>query len=311
MSKTIKQVPITKETLIEASEQLYSIQDFVRWIYTQFASSQLFYGHGTDNPWDEAVALTLQTLELPSDTPEYLLTSRLTQSEKQLLVDRVERRINQRVPLAYLTNKAYFCGQEFFVDERVLVPRSPIAELIENDFQPWVKPESVTNILDLCTGSGCIAIACAQYFPQAQVDAGDISSDCIEVAEVNKAKYQQENVCFYQSDLFDSIPTKKYQIIVSNPPYVDQEDFDGIPKEFLAEPKLGLVSGKDGLDITRRLLKQASHYLDDNGILVVEVGNSAAALVDAYPDLEFIWLEFERGGHGVFALTKAALDKIA
>ncbi len=301
---------INSQQLAEAAENLFSIHDFIRWIYSRFVSANLFYGHGTDNPWDESVALVLQTLELPSDTPENLLSTRLTPSEKQVLLDRVEHRINHKTPLAYLTNKAYFCEQEFYVDERVLIPRSPIAELIENYFQPWVKPEAVTNLLDLCTGSGCIAIACAQYFSNAQVDAGDISSDCIEVAKINQSNHQQENVTFYQSDLFENIPKSNYQIIVSNPPYVDQEDFNAVPDEFLAEPKLGLVSGKDGLDITRRILKQAFDYLDENGILVVEVGNSAIALEKAYPNLRFIWLEFERGGQGVFLLTKDELKKI-
>ncbi len=300
---------IEDKTLQEAKQDLISIYDLLRWTFSQFNGSDLFYGHGTDNPWDEAVALVLQSLDLPFDTPENLLNARLLASEKETILNRVAARINQRIPVAYLTNKAYFCGQEYFVDERVLVPRSPIAELIENHFQPWIDYDSVQQILDLCTGSGCIALACAEYFPEALVDASDISTQAIEVAEINREKYQQERVAFYQSDLFESLDKKHYDIIVSNPPYVDAEDFNEIPKEFLAEPKLGLTSGEDGLELTHKILAQAAEYLSENGILVLEVGNSAAALEASYPEVEFTWLEFTRGGHGVFLLSKKQLVK--
>jgi ribosomal protein L3 glutamine methyltransferase len=298
---------INQKTLDDAIEHLHSIQDFIRWIYSQFEASDLYYGHGTDNSWDEATTLVLQSLNLPFDTPDTILCSRLTGAEKKLITDRVSKRINAKIPVAYLTNQAMFCGSEYYVDERVLVPRSPIAELIEQNFEPWINSSQVDNILDLCTGSGCIAIACSQYFPDAQVDAGDISKDCIDVANKNKNRLGQENVQFYQSDLFNQIPTKQYDIIVSNPPYVDAEDFGDIPDEFLAEPKLGLTSGDDGLDLTRQILKDAPQFLQDDGILVIEVGNSAAALEEAYPTTEFMWIEFERGGHGVFVLTKSQL----
>ncbi|WP_444998125.1 50S ribosomal protein L3 N(5)-glutamine methyltransferase [Aliikangiella sp. IMCC44359] len=302
---------IDEEILAEAITELSSIQDVIRWAYSQFESSHLFYGHGTDNPWDEAVNLVLQSLSLPEDTPDSILLSRLTTSEKKLLMKRIGQRINDKTPVPYLTNKAFFCGSEYYVDERVLIPRSPIGELIEKGFSPWINPDNVHNILDLCTGSGCIAIACAQYFQNAIVDAGDISADCIEVAELNRSRLQQDNVAFYHSDLFDAIPKKQYDIIVSNPPYVDQEDFAEIPTEFLAEPELGLVSGDDGLDLTRLLLQQADDYLSEQGILVVEVGNSAAALEAAFPTTEFTWLEFERGGYGVFVLTKEQVKVLA
>ncbi len=305
-----KKALISQLSLDQAMNELLTLQDFIRWSYTQFEQADLFFGHGTDNAWDEAVSLVLQTLELPSNTPDSLLLSRLTSTEKQTLCDRIKRRINDKTPLAYLTNKAYFCGCEYYVDERVLVPRSPIGELIENLFQPWINPDAVQNILDLCTGSGCIALACAQHFPDAVVDGGDISADCIEVAEINREQYGLDNVAFYQSDLFANLPKKQYDIIVSNPPYVDQEDFDEIPQEFLAEPKLGLVSGEDGLDITRQILAQAYDYLSEEGILVVEVGNSAYSLEQEYPEAEFTWLEFERGGLGVFLLTKQQLGQL-
>ncbi len=294
---------------MEACEDMQSIQDIIRWSYSRFSENNLYFGHGTDNPWDEAVSLVLLTLSLPFDTPDTILQSRLTTTEKKLICERVGRRINEKLPVAYLTNKAIFCDSEYYIDERVLVPRSPIGELIQNHFEPWIDYDSVDNILDLCTGSGCIAIACGQYFPDAIVDAGDISEDCIEVAEINRERLQQDNVAFYCSDLFESIPNKQYNIIVSNPPYVDEEDFDEIPSEYLAEPKLGLTSGKDGLELTRKLLSQADQYLAKNGILIVEVGNSAFALEQFYPDVEFTWLEFERGGLGVFLLTKEQLSK--
>ncbi|MCW8880550.1 MAG: 50S ribosomal protein L3 N(5)-glutamine methyltransferase [Kangiellaceae bacterium] len=300
---------ITQNSIDEAVTDLLSVNDFIRWSYTQFAKSNLFYGHGTDNPWDEAVALVLQTLELPDDTPDTILATALTTTEKKLLAERVAKRTNLRIPIAYLTNKAHFCDFEFYVDERVLVPRSPIGELIKNHFTPWIDPARVNNILDMCTGSGCIAIACAQYFPDALVDGSDISVDAIEVAEINRTSFQQDNVAFYQSDLFEQLANKKYDIIVSNPPYVDEEDFDEIPEEFLAEPKLGLVSGVDGLDLTRKMLRQAADYLADDGILVVEVGNSAMALEEALPQVPFTWLEFEHGGLGVFLLTKSQLEE--
>ena len=300
---------ISQSIIMEACEDMQSIQDIIRWSYSRFSENNLYFGHGTDNPWDEAVSLVLLTLSLPFDTPDTILQSRLTTTEKKLICERVGRRINEKLPVAYLTNKAIFCDSEYYIDERVLVPRSPIGELIQNHFEPWIDYDSVDNILDLCTGSGCIALACGQYFPDAIVDAGDISEDCIEVAEINRERLQQDNVAFYCSDLFESIPNKQYNIIVSNPPYVDEEDFDEIPSEYLAEPKLGLTSGKDGLELTRKLLSQADQYLAENGILIVEVGNSAFALEQLYPDVEFTWLEFERGGLGVFLLTKEQLSK--
>ncbi len=288
--------------------ELQSIQEVIRWSFSLFENASLFYGHGANNSWDEAVRLTLQCLNLPYDTPDIVLQSRLTGSEKNAILSKVRRRVNDRVPVAYLTNKANFCDKEYFVDERVLIPRSPIAELIEAHFSPWIDANNVKNILDLCTGSGCIALACGEYFPDALIDAGDISKDCIDVAEINRTKFHQDNVAFYISDLFDKFENKKFDIIVSNPPYVDAEDYDEIPAEYLVEPKLGLTSGNDGLDLTRKILSQASEYLNDKGILIVEVGNSAAALEIAYPDIEFTWLEFERGGHGVFLLTKEQLS---
>ena len=310
MSSFSDMTKIEEAAVNEAVTELVSIQDFIRWAYSQFESSDIFYGHGTDNAWDEAVTLVLQSLSLPFDTPDIVLQSRLTKTEKRLIANRIAERINNKIPVAYLTNKAIFCESEYYVDSRVLVPRSPIAELIENGFEPWINADMVENILDLCTGSGCIAIACAQNFPDAIIDGSDISPECIEVAEINRENLQQHNVAFYQSDLFEQLSGKKYDIIVSNPPYVDAEDFAEIPAEFLAEPKLGLTSGDNGLDLTHKILAEAGEYLNEDGILIVEVGNSAQALEAFYPSTEFLWLEFERGGHGVFLLTKEQLNAL-
>ncbi|EKO3571835.1 MULTISPECIES: 50S ribosomal protein L3 N(5)-glutamine methyltransferase [Vibrio] len=291
----------------EAVSELHTLQDMIRWTVSRFNAAQLFYGHGTDNAWDEAVQLILPTLYLPIDVPPHVLNSRLTGSERLRVVERVIKRINERTPIAYLTNKAWFCGLEFFVDERVLVPRSPIGELIQAQFSPWLL-DKPTRIMDLCTGSGCIAIACAYAFPEAEVDAIDISADALQVAEQNIQDHGLEQQVFpIRSDLFRDLPKEQYDIIVTNPPYVDQEDMNSLPDEFKHEPELGLAAGTDGLKLARRILANAPHYLTDNGILVCEVGNSMIHLVDQYPNIPFTWLEFENGGHGVFLLTKQQL----
>ncbi len=291
----------------EAVSELHTLQDMIRWTVSRFNAAQLFYGHGTDNAWDEAVQLILPTLYLPIDVPPHVLNSRLTGSERLRIVERVIKRINERTPVAYLTNKAWFCGLEFFVDERVLVPRSPIGELIQAQFAPWLLDEP-TRIMDLCTGSGCIAIACAYAFPDAEVDAIDISADALQVAEQNIQDHGLEQQVFpLRSDLFRDLPQEQYDIIVTNPPYVDQEDMNSLPEEFKFEPELGLAAGSDGLKLARRILANAPNYLTDNGILVCEVGNSMVHLMEQYPDIPFTWLEFENGGHGVFLLTKQQL----
>lgn len=291
----------------EAVSELHTLQDMIRWTVSRFNAANLFYGHGTDNAWDEAVQLILPTLYLPIDVPPHVLNSRLTGSERLRIVERVIKRINERTPIAYLTNKAWFCGLEFYVDERVLVPRSPIGELIEAQFQPWLIDEPL-RIMDLCTGSGCIAIACAHAFPDAEVDAIDISTDALQVAEQNIQDHGMEQQVFpIRSDLFRDLPKEKYDLIVSNPPYVDQEDMNSLPKEFKHEPELGLAAGTDGLKLVRRILANAAGYLTDNGILICEVGNSMVHMMNQYDHIPFTWLEFENGGHGVFMLTRQQL----
>ncbi|MBN3262650.1 50S ribosomal protein L3 N(5)-glutamine methyltransferase [Pectobacterium brasiliense] len=291
----------------EAVSELHTIQDMLRWAVSRFNAANVYYGHGTDNPWDEAIQLVLPSLYLPLDIPEDMYTSRLITSERQRIVERVIRRVNERIPVAYLTNKAWFCGLEFYVDERVLVPRSPIGELINNYFDEQL-PKAPNLILDLCTGSGCIAIACAQAFPEAEVDAVDISSDALAVTEQNIQQHGLEyRVTPIRSDLFRDLPAIRYDLIVTNPPYVDEEDMSDLPQEFRFEPELGLAAGNDGLDLVRRILACAPDYLSDDGVLICEVGNSMVHLIDQYPDIPFTWLEFDNGGDGVFMLTQSQL----
>lgn len=300
---------LTSEIKEHAIKDLKSILDIVRWSVSRFNESGLYFGHGTDNAWDEAVAMVLQLLHLPQQTTEQLFQARLTRTEKALIVDVVARRTQERIPLAYLTNQAWFCGQPYYVDERVLVPRSPFAEMIDKRFSPWVD-EPPTHILDLCTGSGCIAIALAYAFENAQVDAVDISSDALAVAEINIEEHDMtERVFPIQSDLFSSLSAQKYDFIVSNPPYVDAEDMGDLPDEFHHEPELGLAAGDDGLDLVDIMLKQASQHLTDEGWIFVEVGNSLVHMEQKYPGLAIEWVEFEHGGHGVFVVSKQSLDK--
>jgi len=285
-----------------------TIRDFLRWTMSRFNEAGLFYGHGTDNAWDEALALILPTLHLPHDINPAMLDAKLTQPECKQLAALIERRVNERIPVAYLTHAAWFSHLLFYVDERVLIPRSPIAELIEAQFEPWINPEKVKTILDLCTGSGCIAIACAKAFPDSHVDATDISVDALAVAKINSLRHEvTDQVTLYQSDIFADIPPKKYDIILSNPPYVDAIDMAALPAEYKHEPELGLAAETDGLSVTLKILQKAKEYLHPQGILIIEVGNSEEALIKQFPDIPFTWLEFQNGGGGVFLLTAKQL----
>ncbi|MBD9678890.1 50S ribosomal protein L3 N(5)-glutamine methyltransferase [Pseudomonas sp. PDM18] len=283
--------------------RLLTLRDHIRWAVSRFHAEELFFGHGTDNAWDEARQLVLGALHLPWEMADAYLDCRLEDKEREYLMHLLRRRIEERVPTAYLLGEAWFCGMPFVVDERVLVPRSPIAELIERRFEPWLAADPA-RILDLCTGSGCIGIACASAFPDSEVVLGDLSFDALEVANINIERHELgERVYTVQGDGFEGLPGQRFDLIVSNPPYVDAEDFADMPAEYHHEPELGLACGNDGLDLVRRMLAEAGDHLTERGTLVVEVGNSQVHVAALYPEVDFTWLDFEYGGHGVFLLS--------
>jgi ribosomal protein L3 glutamine methyltransferase len=289
--------------------ELYTIRDFVRWSLTQFSRGQVFFGHGTDNAWDEAVQLVLGAVGLPWDTNPAVLDARLTFSERMRVVEFLRQRVDERKPLPYVIGEAWFLGMPFYVNENVLIPRSPIAELVQARFSPWLRPGPVERILDLCAGSGCIGIGCADVFEEAEVDLVDVSVQALEVAARNVSRYQlDDRVNVIQSDLFSALQGRCYDLIVSNPPYVDAADYAAMPAEFRHEPELALTSGEDGLDITRTMLRQACEFLREDGLLVVEVGNSEVHLMQQFPDVPFIWVELEHG-NGVFAISAEDLQQ--
>jgi ribosomal protein L3 glutamine methyltransferase len=293
----------------EQMEGLETITDFIRWGASRFREAGLHFGHGSDNAVDESLALVLHGLHLEFPLAAELYNARLTPTEKDDVDRLFSRRIRERVPAAYLVGEAWFCGLKFRVDERVLVPRSPIAELIGSGFSPWQDPSDIRQVLDLCTGCGCIAIACAVHLPAAQVVATDISEDALDLARYNIRQHGVEDrVTAMHSDLFASLDGRSYDLIVSNPPYVPRPEFEALPREYGHEPGLGLVAGEDGLDLVRRIMAEAREHLSDSGVLIVEVGSAARALVEAFPQLPFTWPVFERGGDGVFVLTAEQLD---
>ncbi len=283
--------------------ELQTIRDVVRWGASRFRENGLVFGHGTDNAFDEALVLVSHALHLPVGFPEHYLGARVTAAERTAVLELLHQRIETRKPAAYLTGEAWFAGLPFYVDERVLVPRSPMAEWIERGFTPWLEPDDVERVLDLCTGSACIAIACAVHFDNAEVDAVDISPDALAVAKRNVQRHGlDEWVNLVESDLFEALEPARYQLIISNPPYVSDEEMQTLPEEYRHEPELGLRADQAGLAIVVRVLAQAAEWLADDGILVVEVGNSQDMLMECFPDVPFTWLDFERGGHGVFLL---------
>ncbi|NMH59534.1 50S ribosomal protein L3 N(5)-glutamine methyltransferase [Alteromonas ponticola] len=297
--------------LEEAINDLNSMMDMIRWASSRFNDAQLYFGHGTDNAWDEATCLVLQALHLPysmlAQTQHTIVNAALTRSEKEKIAELVLKRVQTRMPLPYITNEAWFCGMPFYVDERVLIPRSPFAELIDSHFSPFLQ-DSPTTILDMCTGGGCIAIALAYTFEEAHVDAVDISQEALEVADINIQEHQvSDRVYPIQSDLFSNLQGQRYDLIVSNPPYVDAEDMADLPDEFQHEPELALAAGDDGLDLVETMLKQAPNYLADHGWMFIEVGNSEVHMAQRFPGLNVEWLTFENGGHGIFAISKESL----
>ena len=292
-----------------ARNELFTVRDYLRYAVSRFTAAQLFFGHGSDNAWDEAVYLTLHTLNLPLDRLEPFLDARLLPHEREALLEIYRRRCVERLPAAYLTHEAWLGEHRFFVDERVIVPRSFIAELLDEQLAPWIDdPWAITSALDLCTGSGCLAILTALAFPEAQVDAVDLSKDAISVAERNIADYHLgDRISLIQSNAFTELAGRRYDLIISNPPYVDAQAVAELPPEYLHEPEMALGSGDDGLDFTRIILRQARQHLTPDGLLVVEIGHNREALEAAYPTVPFTWLDTTAGDEYVFLLRAADL----
>jgi ribosomal protein L3 glutamine methyltransferase len=297
------------------SEELFTVRDWLRFTVSQFEESGIFFGHGTDNSYDEAVWLVMSALHLPHDTLHNFLDANITETERKHLAHLIEQRVTKRVPTAYLLREAWLRGFKFYVDERVIVPRSFIAELLdfndegEHGLQPWIEhPELINSAVDICTGSGCLGILLANAFPDAQIDVVDISPDAIAVCNININNYElQDQITAIQSDMFAALKGKTYDLIISNPPYVDAPSMAKLPIEYRNEPQIALGSGDAGLDHTHTILREAAKHLNDEGILVVEIGHNRDALEAAYPDIEFTWLQVESGDQFVFLLTKEQL----
>ncbi|HRE17740.1 MAG TPA: 50S ribosomal protein L3 N(5)-glutamine methyltransferase [Rhodocyclaceae bacterium] len=287
------------------SAELLTLRDFLRYAVSRFNAAQLFFGHGSDNAWDEAVYLVLHTLKLPLDRLEPFLDARLLPEERLILSQVIERRAAERVPAAYITQEAWLGEHRFYVDERVIVPRSFIAELLDEQFSPWIDdPERIESALDLCTGSGCLAILTALNFPNAVVDAVDLSEDALAVARRNIADYQlEQRVRPVHSDLFNNLTGRRYDLIISNPPYVNAAAMAELPAEYRKEPEMALAGGKDGLDLVRIMLRKAKRHLNPGGILVVEIGHNRDDLEAAYPAVPFTWLDTAAGDEYVFLLN--------
>ncbi len=292
-----------------ATDELVTVRDWLRWAVSRFNESGLAYGHGTENAWDEAVWLVLATLHLPHDTLEPWLDAHLTRSERLGLLNNLQQRVVHRMPTAYLVQEAWLGSFRFYVDQRVIIPRSYFAELLESGFAPWIEdPESVGSVLDLCTGSGCLAILMAHAFPGASVDAIDISADALVVACRNIADYHlDDRVHAIESDLFAAVKGKRYDLILSNPPYVTSEAMAALPAEYRHEPALALAAGADGLDVVRRILAEAREHLNPGGLLAIEVGHNQHLVEAAFPDLPMVWLDTEHAEGKVFLVTREDL----
>lgn len=299
-AKTVKIDPKT------AARELKTVRDFVRYGVSEFNKADLFFGHGTFNAWDEAVFLVLEGLRLPIEQLEPYLDAVLLPAERKRLAELIAARVTTRKPAPYLVNKAYLQGVPFYVDERVIVPRSYIAELLFNDDMGLIEhPEEISSVLDLCTGSGCLAILATYLFDNAMVDAVDLSPKAIEVAKINMANAMfSERLSLFKGDLFAPLKGRTYDLIITNPPYVDANDMKDMPKEYLHEPKMALAAGDDGLDIVHRILKEAPKHLNDGGRLICEIGYGRENIEEAYPDLPFLWLDTEESEGEVFWLTK-------
>lgn len=292
-----------------ARQELLTLRDLIRYGVSRLNAAQVALGHGSDNAWDETVYLVLHALHLPLDTLEPFLDARVLSEERNRVLELIDRRVTERVPAAYLTNEAWLRGHRFYVDARVIVPRSPIAELLDEGLSPWVQDaQAVDSVLDMCTGSGCLAILSALAFPYAQVDAVDVSPDALEVARRNVDDYGLgDRLALHQSDLFESLPERQYDVIVCNPPYVNSGSMDVLPQEYRHEPHLALAGGADGMDLVRRILQAAPRYLSENGVLVLEIGHERDFFEAAFPELSPVWLDTEAASDQLLLLTREQL----
>ena len=291
-------------------DELHTVRDWLRWAMSRFNEAGLYFGHGCDNAYDEAAWLILHTLHLPLDRLEPFLDARLTHSERLALLNILQQRITRRLPAAYLTGEAWLGEFRFFVDERVIVPRSYFAEMLVEGLSPWVQqPSSINSALDLCTGSGCLAILMAHTFPGALIDGVDLSADALAVAARNVSEYGlQSHLTLIESDLFEKLTGRRYDLILSNPPYVTDQSMAELPPEYRHEPQLALAAGSDGLDIVRRILSSAKNHLTKDGLLMVEVGHNADLVATAYPDVPFTWVDATGGEARIFLLTREQLE---
>ena len=308
-----KESSIPYDLLLVYNPQIMIINDALTAVFKQLTAADLFYGHGLNDAWDESVMLVFSVLALALDSDESVLEHSLTDNQWQQIQQLVQRRINERVPIAYLVNKAWFMGLPFYIDERVLIPRSPFGEWLERRFSPWVDPSHIKRILEIGTGSGCMAIAASYVFPEAQIDALDISTDALAVAKHNVHQHHvEERVRLIQSDCFSAlVPKQQYDLIISNPPYVSQAEIEELPSEYQHEPvKTALYASDEGMSIVSTILREASEYMTEHAILVVEVGYSDQQLIECYPHAPFTWLECEFGGQGLFLLTREQLETI-
>ncbi len=298
------------DTNATSRDELQTVRDLIRYGVSRLNGAQVSLGHGSDNAWDEAVYLTLHALHLPLDTLDPFLDARVVREERERVLDLLDRRVAERVPAAYLTNEAWLRGHRFYVDKRVIVPRSPIAELLDEGLSPWVQDAlTVENVLDMCTGSGCLAILAALAFPYAHVDAVDVSPDALEVARRNVDDYGlADRLDLHESNLFDALPAREYDVIVCNPPYVNSGSMRALPQEYLHEPQLALAGGDDGMDLVRRILHAAPQYLSENGVLVLEIGHERDFFEAAFPQLSPVWLDTEEASDQLLLLTREQLS---
>ncbi len=293
-----------------ARQELLTLRDLIRYGVSRLNAAQVALGHGSDNAWDEAVYLTLHALHLPLDTLEPFLDARVLSEERNRVLELIDRRVTERLPAAYLTNEAWLRGHRFYVDQRVIVPRSPIAELLDQGLAPWVQDAlAVENVLDMCTGSGCLAILSALAFPYAHVDAVDVSPDALEVARRNVDDYGlADRLDLHASNLFDSLPPRLYDVIICNPPYVNSGSMDVLPQEYRHEPQLALAGGDDGMDLVRRILEAAPRFLTPEGVLVLEIGHERDFFEAAFPQLSPVWLDTEEASDQLLLLTREQLS---